>query len=89
MEKTKTLAIVTTELRNFPIVETNWKDYPFYYKANTAMTIVLKDFDIKDVFKDDYIVWDKNDKIHVMRYTIWNKMYGKFLKNYLETFNKE
>lgn len=86
MEKTKTLAVVTTELRNFSVVETNWERYPYFYKVTSPMTIVLnnKNFNIKDVFKDDYIVWNKDNTMLVMRQAVWDKIYGEFLKTYMK-----
>lgn len=84
---TKEIAVVTTDLRAYEIIETFWEDYPFYLKVASPMTYINGFSEIDEAFTGDVIVWDKNEKFKTMKETTWNKIYGKYLKERLE--NKE
>lgn len=77
---TKNIAVVTTDLRAFPIIETFWEKYPFYIEVKTPLTFINSDFEIEDVFKGDYIVWEDDNSFRGMKKSTWNKLYGDYLK---------
>lgn len=80
---TKDVDVFITELRSFPVIETNWELYPYYYKAITPM-FVRTDGGIKFVKKGDYLVWGKGESFEIFKANDWQNLFGKFLKDNLK-----
>ena len=76
---TKNIAVVTTDLRAFPVIETFWGEFPYYIEVKSPLTFINSDFEIEDVFKGDFIVWDTKG-FRGMKKSTWNKLYGTYLK---------
>mgnify|MGYP003450773785 CR=1 FL=1 len=77
---TKNIAVITTDLRAFPVIETFWEQYPFYIEVKTPITFINSDLEIEDVFKGDFIVWKGDKEFRGMKKSTWNKLYGDYLK---------
>lgn len=80
---TKDLCVLTTEIRSIPVIETNWEQYPYYYKVVAPM-FIHTDSGIKHLKKDDYLVWDDSGNFKIFESAIWQNLFGKFLKDNLK-----
>lgn len=80
---TKNIAVITTDLRAYEVIETFWEEFPCYIKVSSPITFINGYGEIDEAFVGDIIVWEKNEKFKTMRETVWNKIYGKHLKESL------
>lgn len=76
---TKNLEVYISDLKRVPVIETFLEDTPFYYKANTPM-LVKANKNIEYLNIGDYVVWDKFGNYKVYSKNVWDKFYGKKLK---------
>lgn len=80
---TKDVSVLVTELRSFPVIETNWETYPCYYEVISPI-IVQTSEGIKLVRRGDYLVWGKEGNFEVFKSKDWQNLFGKFLKENLK-----
>lgn len=80
---TKNIAVITTDLRAYEAIETFWEEFPYYIKVSAPTTFINGYNEIDEAFAGDIIVWEKNGKFKTMRESVWNKIYGKHLKESL------
>ena len=87
-EVTKTIGVITTDMRSYNVIETFWEKYPYYFEVKSPLTFIDGDLEIDDAFTGDYIVWDSEKHFKVMKASTWNKIYGDYLKGNIQEHEK-
>lgn len=76
---TKEIEVYEPILQRIPVIETFIEDKPFYYQAVFGK-LVKVDKNIEYLSPEDYLVWDKEGNCKIISKAVWNKFYGKYLK---------
>lgn len=84
---TKDVNVFTLDIRSFPVIETTWSKYPYYYEIISPMVVKANE-QMVSLVKGDYLVWDSKDNMLVFKSKDWQNAYGKFLKEKMKGEHK-
>lgn len=76
---TKEIEVYEASLQRVPVIETFIEEKPFYYQTIFGKLVKVGE-SIVYLSPDDYLVWDKEGNCKIYSKAVWNKFYGKILK---------